>query len=119
MEAQKSNPSTIDEYISDFPAEIRERLNIIRALIRDMVPEATEAISYGIPTFKLKGNLIHFAAFKNHIGLYPSPDGMEAFKEELSRYKHAKGSVQFPLKEELPLDLIRRIVEYRVSVSRK
>ncbi len=115
----KINTNSMDEYISAFPADVRLRLSQIRELIREMVPDGSEAIKYGIPTFILNGNLIHFAAFKNHIGLYPTPTGMDAFAKELSIYKQGKGSVQFPLDQELPLDLIRRIVAYRVSVNRK
>lgn len=113
------NTNSMDEYISAFPADVRQRLRQIRELIRETAPDSSEAIKYGIPTFILNGNLIHFAAFKNHIGLYPTPTGMDAFAKELSIYKQGKGSVQFPLDQELPLDLIRRIVEYRVSVNRK
>ena len=87
----------------------------IRAAIRETAPEAEEVISYQMPTFKLKGNLVHFAAFKNHIGFYPTPTGIESFEKELSAYKGAKGSVQFPLDQPMPLDLIRRIVKLRVA----
>lgn len=105
----------IDEYIAGFPEDVQEILRKIRATIRQAAPEAEEAIRYQIPTFTLKGNLVHFAAFKNHIGFYPAPSGIEAFKDELSAYKGAKGSVQFPLGEPVPFDLIRRIVELRVK----
>jgi uncharacterized protein YdhG (YjbR/CyaY superfamily) len=107
--------SPIDEYISTFPAEVQRILNELRQTIKEVAPEAEETINYQIPTFTLHGNLVHFAAFQNHIGFYPTPSGMEAFKEELSGYKGAKGSVQFPINEPLPLALIRRIVEYRVK----
>src|SRR5215208_3109227 len=107
--------SPIDEYISTFPAEVQRILNELRQTIKEVAPEAEETINYQIPTFTLHGNLVHFAAFQNHIGFYPTPSGMEAFKEELSGYKGAKGSVQFPTNEPLPLALIRRIVEYRVK----
>lgn len=113
------NTGSMDEYISAFPSEVKQRLSMIREMIREIAPDSVEAIKYGIPTFILNGNLIHFAAFKNHIGLYPTPTGMDAFAKELSIYKQGKGSVQFPLDQELPLGLIRRIVEYRVSVNRK
>ena len=106
---------TIDEYISTFPEDVRRILNELRQTIKEAAPEAEETINYQIPTFTLNGNLVHFAAFENHIGFYPTPRGMEAFKRELSGYKSAKGSVQFPSKEPLPLPLIRRIVEYRVK----
>lgn len=111
----RSTATTIDEYIAEFPPGIRKMLQELRALIRATAPEATEKISYAIPTFFLKKNLVHFAAFEKHIGFYPGPTGIEAFKEELKPYKSAKGSVQFPLGEPLPMDLIRRIVEFRVA----
>jgi uncharacterized protein YdhG (YjbR/CyaY superfamily) len=107
--------TTIDDYIATFPANVKDNLNQIRATIKKAAPDAIEKISYGMPTFELNGNLIHFAAFKNHIGLYPAPQGIEAFKTELSGYKGAKGSVQFPLDQQMPLDLISRITKYRVE----
>ena len=110
-------PTTIDAYIADCPKDVREKLELIRATIQKAAPEAREAIKYAIPTFVLHGNLVHFAAFKNHIGFYPAPTGMEAFKEALSVYKTGKGSVQFPLDQPMPLDLITRIVEFRVRQS--
>lgn len=106
---------TIDEYIDTFPEDVQKILNELRQTIREIAPEAEETINYQIPTFTLNGNLVHFAAFPTHIGFYPTPSGMEAFKKELSGYKSAKGSVQFPIHEPLPLPLIRRIVEYRVK----
>jgi len=105
---------TIDEYISTFPDDMRTILNQVRQTIRAAAPEAQETINYQMPTFTLNGNLVHFAGFKNHIGFYPTLTGIEAFKDELSVYKGAKGSVQFPLDQPMPLPLIRRIVEYRV-----
>jgi uncharacterized protein YdhG (YjbR/CyaY superfamily) len=105
----------VDQYIAQFPADIREKLEKIRETIKQVAPTAEEAISYGIPTFRLKGNLVHFAAFKNHIGFYPAPKGLEEFKVELSRWKGGKGSVQFPLNEPMPLELISRIVQFRVT----
>jgi uncharacterized protein YdhG (YjbR/CyaY superfamily) len=112
---------TIDEYIDTFPEHVQRILNELRQTIREAAPEADETINYQMPTFALNGNLVHFAAFQNHIGFYPTPTGIEAFKQELSRYKGAKGSVQFPIDEPLPLPLIRRIVEYRVkeNIERK
>lgn len=107
--------TTIDEYISGFPADVQHHLQQIRETIQNAAPEATEKISYGMPTFYLNGNLIHFAGYKNHIGLYPAPQGIEAFKAELSGYKGAKGSVQFPLNKPMPLDLIARITKYRAE----
>ena len=107
---------TIDDYIAGFPPETQKALKEMRALIHATAPEATETISYAIPTFDLNGrHLVHFAGYARHIGFYPIPTGIEAFKEELSRYKQGKGSVQFPLSEPLPVDLIRRIVEFRAA----
>ena len=107
--------NTIDEYIAVFPADVQVRLADMRTTIRDAAPEAEEAISYQMPTFRLKGNLVHFAGYKGHIGFYPAPSGIEAFKDELAGYKGAKGSVQFPLDQPLPLDLVRRITQFRVA----
>jgi len=107
-------PATIDAYIAAFPDDVQAILQQIRRAVHEVTPEATEAIAYGMPTFKLHGNLVHFAAFKNHIGFYPVPSGIEAFQEELAAYKQGKGSVQFPLNRPMPYDLIRRIVEFRV-----
>ncbi len=115
MEKQKAGFTNIDEYIASFPADVQERLRQMRAVIREAAPEAQEKISYQMPTFFLQGNLVHFAAFKNHIGFYPAPRGIEAFKDELAAYEGAKGSVQFPLDQPLPLDLVRRIVQFRVA----
>ena len=115
MDASNKQFKTIDEYISMFPDDVRTILNQVRQTIRTAAPEARETINYQMPTFTLNGNLVHFAGFKNHIGFYPTPTGIEAFKEELSVYKGAKGSVQFPLDQPMPLSLIRRIVEYRVK----
>jgi len=107
---------SIDEYIAGFPPEKQARLTRIRELIRATAPEAIETISYAIPTFDLNGkHLVHFAGFAKHVGFYPIPSGVEAFKEELAPYKQGKGSVQLPLDQPLPLDLIRRIVEFRVA----
>jgi len=107
---------TIDEYIQTFPADIQAILEELRETIRKAAPDAIEAISYQMPTFKLNGkNLVHFAAWKNHIGFYPTPSGTEAFRKELSHYKGAKGSVQFPLDEPMPLDLVAKIVRFRVE----
>jgi uncharacterized protein YdhG (YjbR/CyaY superfamily) len=106
---------SVDAYIADFPPNIRGILENIRRVIKESAPEAREAISYGMPTFKLNGNLVHFAAWKNHIGLYPTPSAGEAFKKELSGYKTSKGSVQFPMDQPIPFDLIEEIVKYRVN----
>jgi uncharacterized protein YdhG (YjbR/CyaY superfamily) len=114
-----NKPTDIDSYIADFPAETQDLLTQIRETIQKAAPAAKEAISYGMPTFTLNGNLVHFAAFKNHIGFYPVPAGIEAFKEQLSVYKGAKGSVQFPLSKPMPLDLIADIVKFRVNGNLK
>ena len=107
-------PKSIDEYIANFPGEIQEMLAALRATIREAALEAEEAISYQMPTFRLHGNLVHFAAHKNHIGFYPTSSGIEKFKKELSVYEGAKGSVKFPIDKPLPLDLVSKIVSYRV-----
>ncbi|MCY1222183.1 hypothetical protein D3C87_58850 [compost metagenome] len=107
--------NTIDEYISDFSIEVQEILEKVRATIQKAAPEATEAIKYAIPTFVLNGNLVHFAAFKNHIGFYPAPEGMEEFDKEFSAYKKGKGSVQFPLDQPIPLELIAKITAFRAK----
>jgi uncharacterized protein YdhG (YjbR/CyaY superfamily) len=110
----------VDRYIEGFPADVRKILTDIRAFIGEMAPNATEVIKYGIPTFLLKGNLVHYAAFTHHIGLYPGSAAMEAFREKLTGYKNSKGAVQFPLDKPIPFDLIREIVAYRLDqVSQK
>lgn len=115
MDNNKTTLTTIDEYISQFPNDIQKILESIRAVIKESAPDAVEKISYQMPTFALHGNLVHFAAHKNHIGFYPAPSGIDAFKDELSQYKGAKGSVQFPLNKPIPYDLIERIVKFRVD----
>jgi uncharacterized protein YdhG (YjbR/CyaY superfamily) len=115
MDSQKKSPTTIDEFIADYPPEVQAILQEIRRVIRSEAPDAGETINYGIPTFTLNGNLVHFSALKNHIGFYPTPGGIEKFKDELSIYKGAKGSVQFPLDQPMPYDLIRRITAFRVQ----
>ncbi len=109
-----SKPNTIDEYIQMFPASTQAKLQELRALIRTLAPEAIEKISYQMPTFYLFGNLVHFAAYERHIGFYPAPSGIVAFADELVPYKYAKGSLQFPLDQPLPLPLIRKIVAFRI-----
>ncbi len=113
------SPETVDDYIEQFPPQVQEMLQGIRAVVREAAPEARERISYGMPTYSMKKNLVHFAAFKHHIGLYPTPSGTAAFEAELSAYVRGKGSVQFPLDEPMPLDLIRRIVLFRVAEERR
>ncbi len=114
MTAKPANPATVDEYISRFSPVVQAILEKIRATIKKAVPAATETIAYQIPTFKLNSkNLVHFAAFKNHVGFYPTPSGMDAFKDELSSFTSAKGSVQFPLGRPIPYDLIEKMAAFR------
>jgi len=115
MESNKVGFTSIDEYIATFPKEIQKILEKVRATIKIAAPKAEEKIAYQMPTFYLKGNLVHFAAYKNHIGFYPTPSGIEKFKNELSVYEGAKGSVQFPLDQPIPYDLISKIVAFRVQ----
>lgn len=111
----KPDPKTIDDYIAGFPGDVQEILSRIRKTIHKAAPGAQEAIKYQIPTFTLHGNLVHFAAFQRHIGFYPTPSGIARFRKELAGYESAKGSVQFPLNQPIPLDLIARIVKFRVK----
>ena len=115
MDSQKRAFNSIDEYIATFPADIRAQLETLRAAIRAAAPDAEERISYQMPTFAQEGNLIHFAALKDHIGFYPTSSGIAAFQDELARFKSSKGAVRFPTGEPLPLDLIARIVRFRVT----
>jgi uncharacterized protein YdhG (YjbR/CyaY superfamily) len=110
-----TKPENFDQYIVPFPEETQKRLEQIRATIKKAAPLAEEVISYGMPSFRLNGRLLYFAAFKNHIGFYPMVTGVEAFKSELSDYKWAKGSIQFPLSKPVPFDLITNIVKFRVQ----
>ncbi len=119
MENKKVSFTSIDEYIATFPEDVQKLLEEMRATIKAAAPEAVEKISYQMPTFYLKGNLVHFAAYKKHIGFYPVPSGIQAFQKELSVYKGAKGSVQFPIDKPLPLDLVSRIVRFRVAENLK
>lgn len=114
-----SKLQNIDEYIGQFPVEVQEILQEVRHTIREAAPGAREKISYQMPTFDLHGNLVHFAAFKNHIGFYPTPSGIEAFASELAGYESSKGAVQFPIDQPMPLDLIGRMVKFRVEENRK
>jgi uncharacterized protein YdhG (YjbR/CyaY superfamily) len=118
MTADRTSARNIDEYIAGFPGDVQAVLQQIRATIRKAAPEAQETINYGIPTFTLHGNLVHFAAFKKHIGFYPTPSGIEKFKAELAGYESAKGSVQFPLDKPIPYELITQIVTFRVEENR-
>jgi uncharacterized protein YdhG (YjbR/CyaY superfamily) len=116
----KTNYQTIDEYIKTHPEDVQVILQSVRKTIKKTAPNATEAISYQIPTFKMQGrNLVHFAAFKNHISFYPTPSGIENFKKELSEYKISKGTVQFQLNEPVPYALIDKIVRFRVKEEEK
>ena len=110
--------TTIDAYIESCDATVKILLKNLREIVRQEAPEATEKISYGMPTFYLKENLVHFAAAKHHIGFYPTPSGVDAFKGELTHYAFSKGSIRFPLDKEIPYDLIRRIVRFRVEEVR-
>ncbi len=113
MQATRRQFETIDEYIKTFPEDVQTILERMRQTIRRAAPEAEEAISYQIPTFKLRGNLVHFAAFKDHISFFPTARGVEAFKKELSQYKGSKGTVRFPLEKPIPYDLVRKITVFR------
>ena len=119
MKNNKVGSTSVDEYIATFPEETQKILQEVRATIKASAPDAEEKISYQMPTFFLKGNLIHFAAFKNHIGLYPTPSGTEAFRHELSIYQGAKGSVRLPIDKPMPLKLISKIVKFRVAENLK
>lgn len=110
-----AKPTTVDEYIAAFPANVQIILQQVRRAIRQAAPNMQETISYAMPAYKLHGNLVYFAAFKNHIGFYAIPSGHQAFEKELSVYKSGKGSVQFPLNKPMPLNLITQIVEFRVN----
>ena len=115
MENNQQGYQSIDEYITSFPEDIQKKLEELRAVIKASAPGAVEKISYQMPTFALKGNLVHFAAYKKHIGFYPAPSGIEAFREELSAYEVSKGAIRFPIEEPLPLDLVSKIVKFRVA----
>jgi uncharacterized protein YdhG (YjbR/CyaY superfamily) len=115
MKAKTWIPKDIDEYIALFPSHAQKTLKKLRSVIIEAAPDSTEVISYQMPTFRLNGNLVHFAAYKNHIGFYPGPSGILTFYDELSAYNLSKGTIRFPIDEELPYDLIIRIVKYRVK----
>ena len=112
--SEQIGPKNVDDYIASYPKEVQEILQRIRMTIREAAPDAEETIKYQMPTFALKGNLVHFAAFKKHIGLYPAPTGIEKFKTALAAYEGAKGTVRFPLGKPIPFDLISEIVKFRV-----
>ena len=115
MKTAATTPANIDDYIASFPQEVQVILEKLRQTIRQAAPDATEKISYQMPTFYLNGNLVHFAAYKNHIGFYPAPSGIGAFEAELSEYKTSKGAIQFPIDKPLPLALVKKIVAFRVD----
>ena len=118
MKLKESGSSEVDEFIAKYPPDIQNVLQKIRSIIRKAAPDAQEKIGYGIPTFTLNGNLVHYSVLKNHVGFYPTPSGIEKFKKELSKYEGAKGSVQFPLDQPIPYELIRKITEFRVQEQR-
>lgn len=119
MTSNNSILNNIDDYISNFPVNVQSILKQLRLTISNVAPNAKETISYQMPTFTLHGNLVHFAAHKNHIGLYPNPSGIEAFKNELELYKTSKGAIQFPIDKPLPLDIISKIIAFRVEENIK
>ena len=119
MEDSKVKFNSIDEYIGLFPSEVQDILTTLRKVIKEAAPEATEKISYQMPTFAMHGNLVHFAAYKKHIGFYPAASGVAAFTDKLVEYKTSKGAIQFPIDKPLPYDLIREIVQFRVDENMK
>jgi uncharacterized protein YdhG (YjbR/CyaY superfamily) len=114
MQTKPADPATIDTYIAAFPPDIRSRLTGIRRAIRKAAPQAEETIKYRMPTFVLNGNLVHFAGYDRHVGFYPTPSAIAAFKKELDAYENAKGSVQFPHDRPIPLSLVEKITRFRV-----
>lgn len=119
MEGTKMTFKSIDEYILQFPLEVQDKLNSLRKVIKESAPDAVEKISYNMPAFNFHGNLVYFAAFKKHIGFYPTSSGIFAFEHELSEYKSSKGAVQFPIEKPLPYELIRKMVKFRVAENIK
>ena len=119
MQKEKKGIQSIDEYIRPFPLHVRKKLMELRKVIREQAPQAQEQISYQMPAFYLNGNIVYFAAYSKHIGFYPTSSGIRAFESKLSKYKHSKGAVQFPMDEPLPLELIRKIVRFRVQENIK
>ncbi len=115
----KTDFKTMDEYIKNFPEHIQEKLEKVRQTISNAAPDAKEAINYQMPTFKLHGNLVHFAAHEHHIGFYPTPSAINAFKQELSAFTTSKGAVQFPNNKPIPYDLISKMVNFRVNEVEK
>jgi uncharacterized protein YdhG (YjbR/CyaY superfamily) len=119
MNLEKKKFETINDYINTFPEDVQLILQDLRQTIREAAPQAEETINYQMPTFKLNGNLVHFAAYKKHIGFYPTPSGIEAFKEELAPYKVSTGAVQFPIEQPIPHNLVSKIVQFRVTEQLK
>jgi uncharacterized protein YdhG (YjbR/CyaY superfamily) len=120
MATSKKQVKTVDEYIATFPENVKNILEKLRRVIRESAPKAEETISYGIPTFDLNcRHLVHFAAYKNHVGFYPTSSGIKAFKKELSPFKTSRGTVQFPLNKPIPFDLVKKIVRFRVRENEK
>jgi uncharacterized protein YdhG (YjbR/CyaY superfamily) len=119
MDARKAEFQTIDEYIDMFSGELKTKLQTLRRTISETAPEAQETISYRMPTFKLDGNLVHFAVMKNHIGFYPTSSGVRNFQEKLTAFKTTKGAIQFPIDKPLPLPLVRKIVRFRVKENKQ
>lgn len=112
----EKNINSIDEYINMFPENVKKILYELRRIIKDIIPNCTETISYQMPTFKLKQNLVHFAAYEKHIGFYPTPIVIDEFKDELVGYKTSKGAIQFPIDKPIPFDLIKRMIEFRIKI---
>ena len=119
MQKKEDKPTTVDEYIVQFPQDVQQILFKVRALVKELAPAATERISYGMPGFYLNGMLVWFAGHKDYIGFYPTGEGIEAFKNELSGYKWSKGAVQFPLDQPIPYELMRKMVNFRISQNMK
>jgi uncharacterized protein YdhG (YjbR/CyaY superfamily) len=119
MEKKGAGPDSVDEYISGFPPKVRAKLERLRTIIKEVAPEAKEGMGYGMPAFSYKGPLAYFAAFERHIGFYPLPSSIDEFKERLEPYKHAKGSVQFPIGEDPPYDLVRDMVRFRLEENER
>jgi len=119
MESNRKTPSSIDEYIEQFPEDIQKKLQELRATIHAAAPTAEEKISYQMPAFALNGILVYFAAFKNHISFFPTGSGVEHFMPELAEYTTSKGTIQFPLDKPMPLDLVSRITAFRVQENQR
>jgi uncharacterized protein YdhG (YjbR/CyaY superfamily) len=119
MKSGMAAAQNIDSYIAEFPTKVQRSLKKLRKLIKQIVPTATEDIKYGMPTFVLQGNLVHFAAYQHHIGFYPTPDVITHFENQLSSYQTSKGAIQFPINEPLPFELIEKMVNYRLKIHQQ